>query len=231
MARWERRIQEVLLKEKEERKTVYELYEKLQREIHGFSPIDVNLLEKKIKDICHSFELGDSKVRKVELKHLIRNKRTDEMPTLTVEIEGSFNGIFIIKTSRGRQSMINGERKEIYYVFSCDCSIRSDTEIRVDDFYKDYEQALINEMIDMALDGKHYVNYDGNFKSYEVWSKYPTAHSDKIVGYTDRRGGCARKMLQNIRKLRKCDDIQKFSEDNLDGQTESYTETWVEYTL
>lgn len=229
MAKWEKKIKEVLAKEKEKHDAVYKLLSLLKSEIHGFHPIDKTLLHEKVKGICSKAVLEESEIVSVSVDYRF-DDGDENMLLIVIEIKGDFNGSIEITTSSGYRSSTNG-KIDIYYIFPSSCKVKSNKNEKIQELYKSYEKCVIEEIIDIAIDGNHYISYSDRHKDYSIWCKRTGHSTDSITGYIDKHHPYQRRVLKNLQKIRVCKDIEEFAENELDGREESYTETWTEYSL
>lgn len=204
----------------------------MKKVIHGFSVIDKDIVHKEIIKVCSKAILFESEISDIKVEYS-RDRKEPMLLNIAIKIEGDFNGDISIETSSGYKNTNKG-RVNIYYIFSGDCELLSNKGKKAQQLYTQYENAIIEEMIDIALDGKHYVEYSDDFKHYEIWSEKPKHNNDSIKGYIrdkQMKTRRSKEVWKNLKKIRSCKNIEELAEEILHGVHESYTEEWIEYIL
>ncbi|MCM3109924.1 hypothetical protein [Lederbergia lenta] len=235
MSKWEERVDKIIKEEKEKHVAVYELMKQLQKYMHGFTPVDKNLLFREIKKICDETILYQSEVRSITVEPKYKNENDEAQQIFTFNLEGDFNGSIIIETGKGWRDTKDG-RINIFYVSSYDCKVNSNKEQRTKKAFEPYKHMVVEKLVDIALDNKLYITYEDTYKNYEIWHKRPSEYGDSIKGRLSSynridSGKENKKRLTSLNKLSKYDDIREYAENKLDGVSESQTYEWTEYRL
>ncbi|MFO1442927.1 hypothetical protein KDN24_06815 [Bacillus sp. Bva_UNVM-123] len=235
MTKWENRVKQMLKNEREKHKAVYELNKQLYELIHGFTPVNKDLLLQEIKKVCDSTALIDSKINSISIEPRFESnsKECDQIITLT--IKGDFNGYIKIKTGGGYRNSKEG-RIDIFYVYFSDLEVVTLKEQQLLNAYKQYKHFSVERIIDLAFDNKLYLEYDDRYKNYEIWHKKPSIYGNSIKGelsvYDEKENGqYFKKKYDNLNKLMKCGNLNEFAEKQLYAKHESTTYEWIEYKI
>ena len=235
MAKWEKRINDVLKNEKKKHAAVYDLDKRLNDAIHGLSPIGKSVIESVLKKEIDSTYLVDSEVKSYSIEPRY-SKDPDELRLLIkVFIEGDFNGHIEIETSKGYRNTDNG-RIDIYYIMMSDRKIVSDKELKVKQMYKAYQKYTIANLVDVALDKDIFLEYDDCYKNYTIWHKKPSEYGDSITGdmrlYDEHIHYKKYKSFHDkLNKINFHESIEEYAEEVLYRSNESTTYEWTEYKL
>lgn len=232
MAKWTKKAADIVDQEMKKHVAVLDLRSKLLELVHGFTPVDKQLLYKHVKATCDRVSLVDSKILEVDMKPLYAKSSSESEQKFTIRIEGDFNGTIEIETGSGWRNEKSG-RVNIFYVSSRNCKVYSDKEKQIEDMYSLYKDYAVENIIDLAFENKYYLDYDDRFTNYEIWKKKPSQYEDSIKGSLNHWRDEIRQYernYSNLSKLIRCEDFDEYL-DRLRARHESCTYEWTEYEL
>lgn len=235
MAKWQRRLDQLIKDEKEKHEAVYDLFEKVKSGVHAETKIDIDYIREKVNRLCEETKLVESHISNVRVEYAYDENKPQNL-LIRINIEGNFKGMFTIETQAGTRGALGGnDREDIYYAAYYDCKVSSNKEEQVKRAYESLKEQNVDLLIDLAFDKKWYVKYSGRFKSYTIWDHRPKEYGDIIEGYMDTSYDKKPKRLFEINKsLKYLLSVEKASEaakKELIGEEESVTYEWYKYSL
>lgn len=231
MAKWEKKAADIVEQEMKKHVAILGLRSELLELVHGFTPVDKHLLYKHVKNVCDKALPINSKITEIDMKPLYKESSESEQK-FTVRIEGDFNGTIEIETSSGWRNEKSG-RVDIFYVSSSKCKVHSDKEKQIEDMYGLYKDYAVENIIDLALENKYYLDYDDRFTDYEIWKRKPYQYGDSIKGslrHWKNETKQYKRNYSNLSKLTHCGNFDEYL-DQLKANYESITYKWTEYEL
>ena len=234
MAKWKRRIKDILKKEELDNKEVWKLREALVKGLHGFDKISKKAFQNKVKEICQDNQLNNSDIKKISIFYWSDKNPDPNYLKLHIRIEGGFNGDIEISAGGGYRLITEGQEK-IYYVSSYDSDVLSDFKKKYDKFNASLKDVAVEEIIKLAIEGKHIVEYDDSFKKYlireyennSLITKYP----DIIEGYFDNDDLDYATVVRQLKKMREISPIKYAKETEMRGTDERVIYEWRQYEL
>lgn len=235
LARWELRAKEIISNEKNKHVAVYDLSKKIYEKTHGFNPVNKELLQNEIMEICNNADLIDSLVTEVVFQPRFKRSNEESDQLITVFIKGDFNGSINLETVGGTRNTDEG-RIPIFYAWSSTNEVVSLKEQKLQEYYKQYKHKSVEKLIDLALENKYFLTYEDCYKNYEIWHKEPNQYGDSIKGelkFFDEQKDSHhyKEKYNNLVKLTDSDDLKEFAKEHLFAKEESMTYEWTEYKL
>src|SRR5699024_1654306 len=108
-----------------------------------------------------------SNIKKISIFYWSDKKPNPNYLKLHIRIEGEFNGDIKISAGGGYRIVSEGQ-ENIYYVSSYDSIVLSDFKKKYDKFNTSLRNVAVEEIIKLAIDGKHIIEYDDSYKKYSI---------------------------------------------------------------
>jgi len=149
--------------------------------------------------------------------------------SILIEFEGLVSGKYAINITSG--GYWGRSLETLYYCnsYNKDLLLMNQTKVLKKNVKYILRQEFLNNIIELGFDFDKdvYLEFDDKYNKYMIWDKEPDNYCDIIKdGYNDEY---KERQLRNLKKIKKCNNIQQYCKDELYGEEQKIE--WTEYRL